>query len=209
MSTGTRHIRHMRNNAGKLGALFGQASSNWVSMAVHKNGANHALQTLSNGVLRCCRTGPPSFTAVGARQQSCKDAAVEHARNVLIAQCRESSWAVLCLRPITHPRGMSTLRRRQAADWRKFDFLPSWHTLDAAQKLAKLQEHACHELHFFVQQRDPRLFASAVLPMLRVRRLSAARMSSTAAPPATAQQAEQQMLLWPLKQPVNTSVNHP
>lgn len=60
------------------------------------------------------------------------------------------------------------VRRQEDEHWRKFDFLPTWHTLEREQTIAKLQEHACHELHFFVQQRDPQLFESAVLPLLKV-----------------------------------------
>lgn len=59
-------------------------------------------------------------------------------------------------------------RREEHNFWRKFDFLPQWGMLSHSEKLAKLRDHACHELHFFVQQRDPELFQSTVLPLLQV-----------------------------------------
>ncbi len=61
------------------------------------------------------------------------------------------------------------MSRAEAAHWRDFSFLPHWGSLTAAQKLDRLRRHACHELHFFVHQRDPQLFRSAVLPLLQVR----------------------------------------
>lgn len=56
--------------------------------------------------------------------------------------------------------------------WRAFDFLPQWGMLSHSEKLARLQDYACHELHFFVQERDPELFQSTVLPLLQVRCVS-------------------------------------
>jgi hypothetical protein len=59
--------------------------------------------------------------------------------------------------------------REEQQFWRAFDFLPQWGMLSHSEKLARLRDYACHELHFFVQQRDPELFQSTVLPLLQVR----------------------------------------
>lgn len=72
-------------------------------------------------------------------------------------------------RPAVEQMLLCTMCSQEQECWRAFDFLPSWHTLTPAQRSTKLQEHACHELHFFVHQRDPQLFQSAVLPLLQVR----------------------------------------
>ena len=61
------------------------------------------------------------------------------------------------------------LCREEQDFWRAFDFLPQWGMLSHSDKLARLRDYACHELHYFVQQRDPELFQSAVLPLLQVR----------------------------------------
>ncbi len=74
--------------------------------------------------------------------------------------------------------------RPEAGALRKFDFLPAWATLSRGQQLAKLRECACHELHFFVQQRDPELFGAVVLPLLQVwpfRACSAGRLANACA----------------------------
>ena len=73
-------------------------------------------------------------------------------------------------RPLCTPRRTCPLDccREEHEFWRTFDFLPQWAALSPAEKLARLRDHACHELHFFVQQRDPELFQSAVLPLLQV-----------------------------------------
>ncbi|MBK8976064.1 MAG: hypothetical protein IPM29_09065 [Planctomycetes bacterium] len=52
------------------------------------------------------------------------------------------------------------------AELDRFEFLLRWPSLDAAQKRALYSEHACHELHVFLHQKDPEFFAAVVRPYL-------------------------------------------
>lgn len=47
-----------------------------------------------------------------------------------------------------------------------FAFLARWHTLAAAKRGALYSEHACHELNFFLQRKDPTFFEAAVRPFI-------------------------------------------
>ncbi|MGC6488142.1 MAG: hypothetical protein ACON4Z_10880, partial [Planctomycetota bacterium] len=48
----------------------------------------------------------------------------------------------------------------------RFSFLLEWPSLARDRKLALYGEHACHELHFFLHEKDPEFFASVVRPLL-------------------------------------------
>ncbi len=52
------------------------------------------------------------------------------------------------------------------ADLAKFAFVTRWHEQSDEQKRALYSEHACHELHFFLHQKDPAFFAAVVQPYL-------------------------------------------
>ncbi|MCA9175343.1 MAG: hypothetical protein KDB14_12740 [Planctomycetales bacterium] len=59
---------------------------------------------------------------------------------------------------------MSTLNSdERMADFR---FLLDWPTLKAEEKRAKYSEFACHELNFFLAQKDPQFFEEVVAPYL-------------------------------------------
>ena len=47
-----------------------------------------------------------------------------------------------------------------------FAFLLEWPKLTRAQKLEHYSSHACHELHFFLSQKDPEFFRGVVRPFL-------------------------------------------
>ena len=49
----------------------------------------------------------------------------------------------------------------------RFAFLLEWPERNAAEKLALYSEHACHELHFFLQRKDPAFFEEVVRPYLQ------------------------------------------
>ena len=49
---------------------------------------------------------------------------------------------------------------------REFAFITEWPSLDPATKRAKYSKHACHELSFFIAQKDPEFFKAVVLPHL-------------------------------------------
>ncbi|MFO0926018.1 MAG: hypothetical protein U0736_03140 [Gemmataceae bacterium] len=49
----------------------------------------------------------------------------------------------------------------------EFAFVPTWPTLKAEQKRALYSKHACHELHFFLYQKDRPFFDEVVKPYLR------------------------------------------
>ncbi|MCA8976603.1 MAG: hypothetical protein KDC98_17920 [Planctomycetes bacterium] len=48
----------------------------------------------------------------------------------------------------------------------KFAFITTWPDLDAAEKRRLYSEHACHELHFFLYQKDRAFFDAVVRPFL-------------------------------------------
>ncbi len=48
----------------------------------------------------------------------------------------------------------------------EFAFIAKWPTLDEAAKRELYSEHACHELHFFLEQKDPEFFNAVVKPYL-------------------------------------------
>ena len=48
----------------------------------------------------------------------------------------------------------------------QFAFVLEWPELSRDQKLDLYGEHACHELHFFLHQKDPEFFAAVVRPFL-------------------------------------------
>ncbi|MDP4846681.1 MAG: hypothetical protein NWR51_05405 [Akkermansiaceae bacterium] len=49
---------------------------------------------------------------------------------------------------------------------RTFTFLTTWPDLDEKEKLNLLADHHCHELHLFLQRKDPDFFKKHVLPFL-------------------------------------------
>lgn len=49
----------------------------------------------------------------------------------------------------------------------KFDFLGQWNSLKEEDKLAKYKEFACHELHFFIFQKDLKFFNTHIKPFLK------------------------------------------
>lgn len=51
-------------------------------------------------------------------------------------------------------------------DLAKFSFLLEWPQLTAEVKRAQYDKHACHELHFFLRQKDPAFFQAVVRPYL-------------------------------------------
>lgn len=48
----------------------------------------------------------------------------------------------------------------------QFAFVLRWPQLSETEKLEMYERHACHELHFFLQQKDPEFFRSVVRPFL-------------------------------------------
>jgi len=61
-------------------------------------------------------------------------------------------------------RLFSTLSGNQ--DLARFAFLLRWPKLTPAQKHELYEKHACHELHFFVHEKDPAFFKQVVRPYL-------------------------------------------
>ena len=55
---------------------------------------------------------------------------------------------------------------RQDSELQKFAFVLEWPSLSRDQKLALYSEHACHELHFFLHEKDPDFFTEVVRPFL-------------------------------------------
>lgn len=55
---------------------------------------------------------------------------------------------------------------RKDPSLQKFAFLMEWPALDRDRKLKLYGEHACHELHFFLHEKDPEFFAAVVQPLL-------------------------------------------
>lgn len=51
-------------------------------------------------------------------------------------------------------------------DLQSFAFVLEWPGMTRTEKLEKYSKHACHELHFFLSQKDPEFFRSAVKPFL-------------------------------------------
>ncbi|HYW79952.1 MAG TPA: hypothetical protein VE890_10275, partial [Thermoguttaceae bacterium] len=49
----------------------------------------------------------------------------------------------------------------------EFRFILDWHKLNDAEKRAKYSKYACHELSFFIAQKDPEFFQMAVRPYLQ------------------------------------------
>ncbi|GMH36583.1 hypothetical protein BSKO_04456 [Bryopsis sp. KO-2023] len=49
----------------------------------------------------------------------------------------------------------------------EFSFILNWPNLSNQEKLEHLTANACHELHFFIKQRDPDFFNQFVLPILK------------------------------------------
>jgi len=49
----------------------------------------------------------------------------------------------------------------------EFGFIREWPTFDADKKQERYSRYACHELSFFLHQRDPAFFKAVVLPYLR------------------------------------------
>lgn len=58
----------------------------------------------------------------------------------------------------------------------EFSFLPGWEALSKSEKLEKLANFPCHELHIFVWFRDREIFEEAVRPMLEVRLFRCVRL---------------------------------
>ncbi|MAG58323.1 MAG: hypothetical protein CMJ83_18710 [Planctomycetes bacterium] len=48
----------------------------------------------------------------------------------------------------------------------KFAFLLEWPKLDQGAKRSLYSEHACHELHFFLHEKDPAFFAAVIKPYI-------------------------------------------
>lgn len=55
---------------------------------------------------------------------------------------------------------------RSDADLARFGFVLDWPTLSPADKQRLYGEHACHELNFFLHQKDPEFFTAVVRPHL-------------------------------------------
>ena len=51
-------------------------------------------------------------------------------------------------------------------DLAAFSFLLKWPKLTPAEKYAQYDKHACHELHFFLHEKDPAFFRAVVRPYL-------------------------------------------
>jgi hypothetical protein len=49
----------------------------------------------------------------------------------------------------------------------EFSFVTQWPTLDAKEKLRLYSKYACHELSFFLYNKDPKFFASVIKPYLK------------------------------------------
>jgi len=49
----------------------------------------------------------------------------------------------------------------------EFSFVANWPDLDRSQKLDQYSKHACHELSFFLYQKDPEFFRSVIAPYLK------------------------------------------
>ncbi|NQU24829.1 MAG: hypothetical protein HQ567_26400 [Candidatus Nealsonbacteria bacterium] len=49
----------------------------------------------------------------------------------------------------------------------EFGFILNWHKMDEEEKRTKYSKYACHELSFFISQKDPDFFKAAVQPYLR------------------------------------------
>ena len=56
------------------------------------------------------------------------------------------------------------------SDLAKFGFILDWPGLKPAEKQAKYSEFACHELNFFIHQKDPAFFKKVILPYLANKR---------------------------------------
>jgi len=54
----------------------------------------------------------------------------------------------------------------QDTELQKFAFLLNWPELSRDRKLQLYSEHACHELHFFLHQKDPEFFGAVIKPFL-------------------------------------------
>ncbi len=52
-------------------------------------------------------------------------------------------------------------------DLARFEFVVRWPSLTRAEKLDLCDRYGCHELHFFLHQKDPEFFAEVVRPFLR------------------------------------------
>ena len=52
------------------------------------------------------------------------------------------------------------------ADLARFEFVVRWPQLTRDEQLALYSRHACHELHFFLYQKDPAFFGEVVRPFL-------------------------------------------
>ncbi len=62
-------------------------------------------------------------------------------------------------------RLFATLNRDQTLA--EFAFVLRWPDMDEAEKREKYTKYACHELHFFLHQKDPAFFRKVVLPYLK------------------------------------------
>ncbi|MCA8963425.1 MAG: hypothetical protein KDC48_00985 [Planctomycetes bacterium] len=65
-------------------------------------------------------------------------------------------------------RALATIS--QNGDWSKFAFVLQWPTTSPEQKLALYEQYACHELHFFLYQKDREFFDAVVRPALLCKR---------------------------------------
>merc|ERR1740131_10635 len=57
-------------------------------------------------------------------------------------------------------------RAQMKADLIDFRFLANWSNLSQEQKMAKYNDFACNELHFFLRNKDAAFFKAVVLPVL-------------------------------------------
>ncbi len=51
-------------------------------------------------------------------------------------------------------------------EWDKFEFIGQWHQLSDEQKRSKYNEFACHELNFFLYNKDRTFFDRVIKPLL-------------------------------------------
>ncbi len=51
-------------------------------------------------------------------------------------------------------------------EWKKFEFVASWHMLTDAERRGRYNEMACHELNFFLFRKDRKFFDTVVKPLI-------------------------------------------
>ncbi|MFW5752642.1 MAG: hypothetical protein ACOCYV_01185, partial [Planctomycetota bacterium] len=93
--------------------------------------------------------------------------ALARGEQVSLAAGDHSAFALIDSLGALHTHLQDLVEDQRLADFR---FLTRWNELDAQQKLAHYDEHACHELHLFIARRDPDFFARFIKPHLADKR---------------------------------------